>query len=87
MIQNHPFRGYGPYTPYAKGKPLGDMAPKNRRAIPVERLDADGNVLNVYKSIYDAHVCTLLAYKGIRDCCQGTKEEFGGFRWRFVSTS
>lgn len=86
-MQNHPYRGFGQYKPYGKGKPVGDWAAKNKHCRPVQRLDLEGNVLQTYKSIYDAKTCTALGYAGIRDCVKGIRKDFAGFKWRFVTTT
>lgn len=55
------------------------------RSPRVQMLDMEGNVLKEYRSAHDAHISSLLGYRGIRDCCEGKRESFAGFRWRFVT--
>lgn len=58
---------------------------KNRQGgkIPVEQLDDDNNVLNIFESSYDAARKLNLDPSSIIKCCKGKLKHVGGFKWRY----
>jgi len=49
----------------------------------VERLDENGNVIELYPSMREAGRRTNTEYKNIFKVCNGERKHAGGYRWRY----
>ena len=56
---------------------------KTKLSKPVQKLDADGNVVAEYPSIIEAERVTGTCRSQIRMCCHGKYKTAGGYRWKF----
>ena len=59
---------------------------ENRRSLPVEKLDLDGNVLDTYDGIREAERDTGIPHSNITNCCKGIYKTAGGYKWRMKNT-
>ena len=58
----------------------------NRRSLPVEKLDLDGNVLDTYDGIREAERYTGIPHSNISNCCKGIYKTAGGYKWKMKNT-
>ena len=56
---------------------------KVKRSKPVQKLDADGNVVAEYPSVIEAQRVTGTNRCNIRMCCNCKYKTAGGYRWKF----
>lgn len=49
----------------------------------VAQLDADGNIVGVFGSLSEAENATGCGRRGISECCNGKRDSYQGFTWRY----
>lgn len=57
---------------------------ENPHSIPIMQIDLNGNIINTYCSAKEASDLTGFSRRGISNCCNGNKNTYRGYIWRFV---
>lgn len=73
----------GLYSKQLDNQKLAAKASADKYSIPVEQLDADGNIINTYRNRNDAAKSTGALPNNIKMCCQGKRKSAGGYQWRY----
>ena len=58
---------------------------KNKRKRKITQSDKDGNYLNTFESLADAHRITNIDASSISSCCNKRQKTAGGFIWEYAS--
>ena len=74
------------WVDYKKSNENRDGWKQKYSRIPVEQLDADGNVVAWYSSVGRASAVTGIHRQCIKNCCLGVAghNTAGGYKWRYV---
>lgn len=56
----------------------------NAQSIPVNQYDKSGNLIQTFKSLYDADKLLGVSYTSICKCCRGKLKSAGGYVWRYA---
>lgn len=54
------------------------------KSIPVNQYDKFGNLIQMFKSLYDADRLLGVSYTSISKCCKGKLKSAGGYIWRYT---
>ena len=57
---------------------------KHNRSFPVEQLDVNGNIVNVFYGISEAQRITGIDRPNICKCLKGKTKTAGGYKWKYV---
>lgn len=71
---------------YTDGFSLKDIYnPRPSKVRRVEQYSVNGDLIEVYESLSDAHRVTGWAASSIANVCKGKRQEFAGFVWKYAS--